>query len=1312
MMNGKRILAFVLSLCMVLSLAPVSTVAFAEETESAETPATQELVVEELDGSEYDVDLTQESAETGDLALEQETVDDSEMVKVLIVMEGESVIEEDSSAVLDEDTQAKMEELEENQAEVVAEIEETVLEGEPLEITYNYTWLLNGVAAEVPYGSLEDILAIEGVKQVLLQPVYEVCETATASEAAPMTVSDGVMVGRESAWAAGYTGKGMKIAIIDTGLDIDHQNFAALSEEKLTDASATADSVAAVLASLNASYRYADLTIDDVYYSTKVAYGFNYCDNNLNITHDLDGMGDHGTHVAGIAAANQVAESGVVGVAPDAQLYIMKVFGEGGGAYTQDILAALEDALILGADVVNMSLGSPAGFTSDADEINAIYNRVAETNTVLSVSAGNNYTAGFYNNWGTDANLTSNPDNAVIGSPAVYNNVMSVASVENWKIERNYIQVSNGYQMGYVETSASYDIPGIMTLTEEYGLVAVPGYGEAADYEGLDVTGKVVLVSRGSISFPEKLTNASNAGAAACIVYNNASGEIYMDLTDTEGTIPCVSITMADGAYLLAALEADPAVTVSFPEELASIPNELAYQMSDFSSWGVAPDLSLEPDITAPGGNIYSTINDGEYGLMSGTSMAAPNVAGISALVMQYAKEHFSNVDYRVLVQNLLMSTSAPLTYGEDTGLYYSPRSQGTGLANAFNAVTTDAYLTVEGGSPNAELGDDDAKNGAYEFTFDVHNFGEDKNYYSVNTVTQSEGVLDYGEGLCFMSSTPVALSAETAESSDALVLTHDVDDDTDTDSHDAYLIYQAAIGNGAEGWKSESFRYDTTCNDEVAFDDVQAYLDALVGNESVADLADESLCVAGGETAEVSVTVELTEDGKNYLDTYYTNGGYVEGYTFLTARNEGGVDLSLPYLAFYGDWDDAPILDDGYYWDALNAEEGEVVGNQYTNVLWTNFYGYDSYTQPGFNVYVEELVDPAHISVSPNGDGYFDTVDDIYVSLLRNAGLLTYRYTDVTDPENPVELYSLEVSNVSKTVYQSGYGQIIPEVYSWYEGYVPLYDWKDAEGNDLVNNTKLLLEIEATGAYEGATSETWAVPITVDLEAPKLLNAEKLQNLDTGDVTLNLTFRDNLSCSVVALMSSNGQEIYAMEPVADVEPDENGYQNYTASFDITGIAGKIMVILSDYAMNEAYYGLNAAGEGTPYGELVGYSYSTGSMDEGWVSFSEGVNADEVLVFPADDNIVCAEYVGGYVFAQKDNGALYGFKYEDMLKDTFDLETTYIAQLDYVYQDLAYSYAEGKLFGLLTYLDDGYPTFEINSINLKTGLPTGAASTA
>ena len=1207
-MKLKRLLALGLSLCMLLSLALAGNAAYAvEEDETSVT--TEDLTVNEVDGSGIDAVLPQNNAAGS--GLERLDIAADEAVKVIIVMEGDSIIEKNSDAVPDSKTEAQSAALERQQASVVAEIEDTVLDGESLDVAYHYTWLLNGVAAEVPYGTVESIKAVDGVKQVLIQPVYEVCTTGVAD---PKTNSDGVMIGRESTWAQGYTGKGIKIAILDTGIDIDHPNFQALDADKLTADSATEATVAAVLDKLQANARLdGALTVDDVWYSTKVAYAFNYCDDDLDITHDNDTEGDHGTHVAGIAAANKVEGSDVVGVAPDAQLYVMKVFGKNGGAYTQDILAALEDALMLGADVVNMSLGSPAGFTSDGEEIDAIYARVAETNTVLSISAGNEYTSGYGNAWGTDTNLTLNVDNATVGSPGTYANVLSVASVENVKVLTNYID-AEGYQIAYFEDGANNE--PLTSLTGAYELVAVPGYGEAEDFEGLDVAGKVALVMRGSISFYEKCDNAAAAGALGCIIFNNTSGTIHMNLDDCTSTIPCVSISMSSGLYLLNALEENPGLTVSFPAEKASIPNEEAYQMSDFSGWGVAPDLTLEPDITAPGGNIYSTLDGGTYGLMSGTSMAAPNLAGMSALVMQYVRENFpAGTDCRTLVRDLLMSTSVPLSYGNEGEIPYSPRQQGSGLANAFNAVTTQAYLTVDGcDTAKAELGDDPGRTGSYSFTFDVNNISDTPAYYDLDTVAQTELADDtYADyGLYFMSGAPAYLDAATAEQTDGMVLTHDVDDNGETGSHDAYLIWRAATGAAEDAsWSDVSFRYDANCDEGVDTADVQAYLDALVGNDSDADLAAEVLRVDAGETVEVAVSVELTDGDMEYFDYCFPNGCYVEGYTFLTARNAGGVDLSLPYLAFYGDWTDADVLDWGTYWDENY--------NQHPHVLWT--YVGENDWQPGVNPYFDEEFDPAHISVSPNGDGYCDVIDDIYVSLLRNAAELTFRYTDLGTGE---VYYEQTADHVSKSVYWSNYGQIIPFIYSWIvDDYgLPLYDWTDLEGNGLANNTQLLLEVDATGvAPKGDTNdkvETWAVPITVDLEAPELLDATKRIDWVNQCVNLELTFRDNLSTAAVILLSEDGEEIYDLSGVEDVEPDEEGYQTCTLTFDITDYFYQdIIVVLGDYACNESYYqiGVFDGYEFPNFGDWIPAPYSEDAE----------APADEDAGLPAEDDVTDGE---------------------------------------------------------------------------------------
>ncbi len=201
-----------------------------------------------------------------------------------------------------------------------------------------------------------------------------------------MTAISTQMTGTNLAWQAGYTGAGRRIAVIDTGLDMDHQsvNADALAHALQEEAGKAEQSyedylqtigvldeaeIASVMDKLNATKRYEGLTAADLYQNLKVPFGFNYIDWDLDITHDNDSQGEHGSHVAGISLANRYLKQEdqfvsaldtvrMVGNAPDAQVLVMKVFGKYGGAYDSDYMAAIEDAIVLGCDSVNLSLGS------------------------------------------------------------------------------------------------------------------------------------------------------------------------------------------------------------------------------------------------------------------------------------------------------------------------------------------------------------------------------------------------------------------------------------------------------------------------------------------------------------------------------------------------------------------------------------------------------------------------------------------------------------------------------------------------------------------------------------------------------------------------------------------------------------------------------------------------------------------------------------------------------------------------------------------------------------------------------------------
>ncbi len=1175
-MKMKRVYAWLLALCMVFSMA-LTSVSAEEATEAPTEETGTQLVIEELEGVENGLSLRLENG----VSKEDFNISPEEEVRVIVVLEGESVVSADSGAVYNAQTAAQLSALESDQEEVIAQIEDTVLDGETLEVTQQFGWLVNGFAANIPYGKMSEIAALDGVSKVVLQTRYEPCavEEGTLS---PKTSSDGVMIGRENTWAQGYTGKGMTIAIIDSGLDTDHPNFAALPQDALNGNSMTESQLSGLVAGLNAAEMYTGLlTAENLYRSTKVPFAFNYGDMGLDVDHTGPYANEHGTHVAGIAAANQVEGSDVVGVAPDAQIAVMKVMDRDGYIYTSYWLAALEDALKLGCDMVNMSLGSTSGFTTSDDLTNEILDRVKSTGTVLCISAGNETTAGYGNAFGQNANLTTNPDNGVLGSPGSYANAMSVASVENVSVISDYISVGGSYNITYVDASNGQN-PLFKTLAgQAYQVVAVPGTGTPEEFGEVNVEGKIALVQRGNISFTEKCENAKTAGAVACLVYNNEPGVIRMDLNNSPVDIPCASITMLSGAYILEQLAQNPGVTLEASAEAGVVPSETAYQMSDFSSWGVTPSLTLEPDITAPGGNIYSTVDGGGYGVMSGTSMASPNLAGISALVKEYATSadglgYADGAEVNALVRALLMSTSVPLVHPD--GLYYSPRNQGSGLANAYNAVTTQAYLSVDGCDvPKVELYDDPGKVGEYNYSFQVHNFGDKTLYYALDTVAQTEGV-NVVEGVNFMSGTPKALGASTAETASAMVYTHDVNGSSVCDSYDAYWIYQAVSGRALdENWTDVTFRYNTTADEEVTEDDVQAYLDALVGLESEADLEAQVLEVKAGETQTVNVSVNLSEDDRSYFAAYYPNGGYVEGYTFLDACNAQGIDLSLPYLGFYGDWTAAPLFDgdnanpetNGFFWGEENS-----FCNQYNTILWTSL-GENDWI-PGLNPYVDEAFDLSHVSLSPNKDGYLDNINDMYVSLLRNASELYFTYTnaqtgDVYDEDG--------IGHVPKTTYDANSGLCIPYIYSQYH---EPYDLTGADGEYLRNNTKLTLTISGMLDYPGAPMVEKSVDITVDTQAPELLGAQIVEQ--DGETYLALMFQDNVSVAAVILGNEDLSQIYGMLPADDAEAEvqEDGSLQWTQVYKVTGLGDSFTVALGDYACNESYYTVTDQSETQP----------------------------------------------------------------------------------------------------------------------------------
>lgn len=298
------------------------------------------------------------------------------------------------------------------------------LRQEQVDYTYSYTMLFNGFALRTTRKNLETIQSAKGVSRAFVAGSYTL---PTVEQADTQALQVALATNQ-------FTGKGMTIAVLDTGLDTAHPAFANAS----ADAKFTKDYVSGILqaADLNAEALMPGVTADDVYLSAKIPFAFDYAGKDAQVAPgskwDAANL-EHGTHVAGISAGYAVDGEGAVtfsGVAPDAQVIPMKVFDDSGtGAATTTILAALEDACRLGVDAVNLSLGSYGGFTVDEDAlINDVYNKLDDAGIMVITAAGNETSSSYMNSYGTDAPLTGDPDNSVVAAPSVYPANLSIAT--------------------------------------------------------------------------------------------------------------------------------------------------------------------------------------------------------------------------------------------------------------------------------------------------------------------------------------------------------------------------------------------------------------------------------------------------------------------------------------------------------------------------------------------------------------------------------------------------------------------------------------------------------------------------------------------------------------------------------------------------------------------------------------------------------------------------------------------------------------------------------------------------------------------
>lgn len=925
----------------------------------------------------------------------------------------------------------------------------------------------------------------------------------------------------------GLTGDGVIVAVIDSNFDIDHPAFAG----GVTTEVYTEESLAALLDTTRLNVNnYA--SAQELYYNERIPFAFDYSGRDT----DLTGSASHGTHVAGIIGANPTGDNSMRGIAPECQLLFMKVFSDDGEAADDAaILAALEDAVSLGADVINLSLGSYSGSAAakSSKTLEAALKKAEEAGCIIVSASGNEATSAQYSRFAYEYDVSLPPadytDYGTAGYPSVSEYSLAAASVDNMYSFGTAFGFENGGELfSYTDTNLMFGLLD-KTFAEHFGdrgieFAVVPGIGLDSDYDGVNVRGKLALISRGETTFAEKTAVAAAHGAIGVIFYNNVENEL-MNLDLTDALLPAIAISLEDGERLISDSRRELRFypSSSFKVENGGLP-------SSFSSTGVTPQLGLKPDISAVGGNIYSAIPDG-YGTMSGTSMASPQLAGIIALLCEYysglpvggtaadtqsdnaqsagtsaADTQSDNARSAGMltanteksrpqaIRTLLMNSAQPLL--GPNGVEYSPRLQGAGLVNLESALEREIELTYAyNGKPKIEL---------YDLIGDYI-------YIDITLTNLTDSPLD------------ATLSAS---------LINDGYEVHEIDGEQKYFSSLVSVSD------SKSIISTGESNLNRAADDYAPY----------------ALTLDAHESRTVSLTIELDSDYSEKLASIFTNGYFVEGYIYCETASRS---YSIPYMGYAGDWTSAPILDASVYTES--TYQTDALSND--SAISQPVFGGVSIVTPvlgryltaGLDIFSDDLSGtniPAadEIAFSPNGDG---AADYIYLraDFLRNAssGSMT-----VLDSEGKAVYTSLIAPNYFIKSHD-------------YEAPVALlFEWNGSDGINLryiLPDGRYTLRYDFTLDYLSGSTQTYTFDVRLDTEKPSVDS----YSYDADSGILTLTASDNHKPRYVKLFSDDSEDFRLIEYCPGIAEGSG----FTAEFDLSGYDGdSIYVEIVDCAYN------------------------------------------------------------------------------------------------------------------------------------------------
>ncbi len=784
-----------------------------------------------------------------------------------------------SSYLVSEEGKNSIENILSQQQQCQQQIQKTVF-GVSFTDSRSYTSLTNAFTAETGLNNIRKLQTLPEVRSVKVLSAKE----DTISKKATKTIYSDETLKQEPAtekqqpydtygmaykrsisisdvYDAGYTGKGTLIAVIDSEFDVKHDVFSAAPKDKKY----TKEAIRQIAETARlGSEKY---KASEYYYNGKIVYAYDYGENDNQC---LQSESAHGTHVAGIAAGNSKGKGSCdyKGTAYDAQLALFKISDQSGKLLDEAIIAALDDAYKLSPDVINCSYGAVEYLTHDY-EGRQIYEKLMQSGTAVVAASGNDAYNGYqmgmeeipvsYINYSTVCSPSSmNGALSVAASvpDAVYTNPFFMVFNQKQRVDTEIVYSSLDFDEVYGEKFRSKQACSTDKVPKEIELdkvdyVYIKGSGTKKDFEKSNIKDKIAVINESSLSMETVIRNSICYDCYAVVVIKKEQNSALNIKTDT-GDFFVYTVDHSQKEYF----EDHPVgkVSIRTTDQLSEKPQENAGTIAEYSSFGMKADLSLKPDITAPGDSIYSSLPNRNYGEMSGTSMASPCTAGAYAIMKQYLTEsgigeNLSPYMEEEYIYQLLMSTAGLLQYkNTDKALYYSPRLQGAGCIDLSSAVSTQAYLSVDGKRPSISLSENEE--GRYSFHFTVTNRADTPIQFSLSEILQTDG-------------------------------------------------YQKAKKpkngiNYVHTFVPENIRNDA----EIRY---------YVNGEEVQSIA---LPPAG----EITVTVKLELDAAFIANhsKIFTNGFYIDG--FICLQSEENPQLSIPFSGFCGDWNSGSIFPKNIY--------------------------------------------------------------------------------------------------------------------------------------------------------------------------------------------------------------------------------------------------------------------------------------------------------------------------------------------------------------------------------------------------------------